>query len=151
MTTMPAWNSTVDAAWGGAAQWAIVTDGESGTALRAKRGSNGSSARVKVYPIAPNRSYTASVFMRVTDTNGDFWAETAIKSGNATAAEYDSNPAQWTMIKKFDKTTRGNGDTWVRYAVSFSSGPSTQVSVGFKLGKLSGKAPTVLWDTVRFD
>jgi hypothetical protein len=102
-------------------------------------------------PIAPNHSYTASVYMRVNNTSGDFWAESAFKLGNFTAEHFDSNPAQWTMIKKFDKTTRGNGNTWARYSVSFESGASTHISVGFKLGKMSGTAPTVFWDTLRIE
>lgn len=151
LSTMPAWNSTVDASWGGAATWKIVSGGQSGTALRATRGNNGSSARVRVYPIAPNHAYTASVYMRVTNTTGDFWAETGFRLGSFTANDFDSNPAQWTLIEKFDKTTGGNGNAWIRYAVTFTSGASTQISVGFKLGKLSGKAPTVLWDTLRIE
>jgi len=146
---MPAWTSSVNAIWGGAATWSIINDGQPGNALKAVRTSTGSSARVKVYPVSSNVWYTASIYMKVNNSSADFWAEAAIKPGSFSAANFDSSPGTWTMIKKFDKTTGGNGNVWNLYSVTFNSGANTQVSVGFKTGNLSGTAPTVRWDTLR--
>jgi hypothetical protein len=148
-SVMPSWTSVVNAWWGGAATWSRNSDGQLGTSLKAERYSAGSSARVKVYPITPNTTYTASIYMKVKETTADFWAEAAIKLGTFTAADFDSSPGTWTMIKKLDKSTGGTGDAWVHYSITFDSGTNLNISVGFKLGYLSGSAAVARWDSLR--
>ena len=63
--------------------------------------------------------------------------------------DFDANSGTWTMIKKFDSGTNGNGNTWTQYSLNFNSGSATQISVGHKLGLSSGSGPTILWDTLR--
>lgn len=146
--SMPVWTSSVNATWGGAATWSNPTGGQSGRALQAVRSTPGSSAKVKTYTVSPNTWYTATIYMKVNNSTADFWAEAAVKPGTFSANDFDLNPGTWKMIKKFSKATSGNGGIWNPYSVMFNSGPNTKVSVGFKLGNLSGTAPTVLWDTL---
>ncbi len=147
---MPAWSSSFDATWGGAATWSIVTSGQSGNGLRATRANTGSSAKVKVYAITANRSYTATVWARCAATSGFWWAEAALKPGNHSAQDFDGNYATWQQIKKFEPGgTNCNGNVWTQYSTTFYSGSNTQLSVGFKLGLSSGTAPIVRWDTLR--
>ena len=148
--TMPSWSSSYDAAWGNAANWSIVSGGQSGNCLQAYRTGNGSSAKVKVYNISANRSYAVSVYVRCPSGSATYWAETAYKLGNNTAQDFDTNSGTWTLIKKFSSDgTNGNGDVWTQYSAVFNSGSSTQVSVGFKLGSSGTNGPTVKWDTLR--
>ncbi len=148
-TSMPSWSSSFDASWGNAATWSIVAGGQSGNALQAQRTGIGSSAKVKVYTITANASYTVSVYIKC-PSSSSYWAECAYKLGNNTAQDFDANAGTWTMIQKFASDgTNGNGNTWVQYSKTFNSGSNTQISVGFKLGSSSGNGPTVLWDTLR--
>jgi hypothetical protein len=148
---MPSWSSSYDAGWGSAASWAIVGGGQSGNALQASRSSQGSSAKVKVYNITASTNYTISVYIKCPSFGGSYWAECAYRLGNHTASDFDTNGSAWTMIKKFDSGTNGNGNTWVQYWLNFNSGSDTQISVGHKLGSSGGGGPTVLWDTLRVE
>jgi hypothetical protein len=148
-TSMPSWTSSFDAAWGNAAAWSIVAGGQSGNALQAQRTNVGSSVKAKVYSISANTNYTISVYIKC-PSGSAYWSECAYKLGSATAQDFDQNGGTWTMIQKFASDgTNGNGNTWVQYSKTFSSGSSTQISVGFKLGSSSGTGPTVIWDTLR--
>lgn len=148
--SMPSWSSSWDASWGSAASWAVETPGQSGTALRASRSSQGSSTKVKVYSITPNSSYTLSIYIRCPSYSGSYWAECAYRLGSYTAQNFDESSSSWTMIKKFSNDgTNGNGDTFVQYTTTFNSGSNTQISVGYKLGSSGGGGPTVRWDTLR--
>jgi hypothetical protein len=146
---VPSWSSSFDAAWGGAASWSVVSGGQSGNALQASRSNTGSSAKVKVYSITTNVSYTISIYIKCPSSTA-YWAECAFKLGNNTAQDFDANAATWTYIKKFSDTgVNGNGNVWTLYSVTFNSGANTQVSVGYKLGSSSGNGPIVGWDTLR--
>jgi hypothetical protein len=69
--------------------------------------------------------------------------------GSHTARDFDSNAGAWSLIKKFSSgSVNGNGNTWIRYALTVNSGSHTRISVGFKLGS-SGSAPGVAWDTLQ--
>jgi hypothetical protein len=148
---MPSWASTFDASWGSAATWSNPAGGQSGNALQAARSSQGSSAKVQVYTISANTSYTISVYIKAPSyTSNAYWAECAYRLGNNSASDFDNNAGAWTQIKKFsDSGTNGNGNTWTQYSATFNSGTNTQISVGFKLGASGGAGPTVLWDTLR--
>jgi hypothetical protein len=149
-SSMPAWSSSFDAAWGGAATWSIVSGGQSGNCLQAARSNTGSSTKVKVYGITANSAYTISVYIRCPSSSSTYWAETAFKLGNFTAQDFDQNAGTWTMLKKFDNVSaNGNGDVWTQYSATFNSGSATQISVGYKLGSSSGNGPVVKWDTLR--
>ena len=148
---MPAWSSSQDAGWGSAAVWSLVGSGQAGNALQASRSSAGSSSKVKVFNIAPNTDYTISVYIRCPSWSSSYWAECAYRAGNYSAQDFDSNAGAWSLIKKFSNSTaNGNGNTWTKYALSFNSGASSQISIGFKLGS-SASAPTVAWDTLRIE
>ncbi len=147
---MPSWSSSFDAAWGSAASWSIVSGGQAGNALQVTRGSQGSSAKAKVFTITPSTNYTISIYIRCPSFGGGYWAECAYKLGSNTAQSFDQDPGSWTMIKKFDNGgTNGNGDTWTQYSLSFNSGSNTQITVAHKLGSSGGGGPTVRWDTLR--
>jgi hypothetical protein len=149
--TMPAWATSYDAPWGTPASWAIVGGGQAGQALQASRTTAGSSSKVLVRSLQPNRTYTLSVYVRCPASTSTYWAEAAYRLGRFTAQDFDANASAWTLVKKFSPATaNGNGNTWTRYAVTFASGGATEVSVGFKLGA-SGSAPTVAWDTLRIE
>ena len=149
--TAPAWTSTFDAAWGGAATWSINSGGQSGNALVANRNNvAGSSAKAQVFNIASNTFYTISIYIRCPSSGVPYWAECAYKLGSFTAQDFDANVASWTMIKKFSDTgPNGNGDTWTQYSLIFNSGTETQISVGFKLGSTGSSALAVQWDSLR--
>jgi hypothetical protein len=148
--SVPTWTSSFDAGWGGAAAWSAVAGGQAGNCLQATRSNTGSSAKVMVYNISPNASYTISVYMKCPSSSSDYWRECFYKLGSFTAQDFDQNGGTWTEVKKFSNTgTNGNGNTWVQYSKAFSSGSSTQISVGFKTGNSSGTAPTIQWDTLR--
>jgi|GEM_PF-2228741 len=150
-SSMPSWTSSFDASWGSAATWSIVSGGQSGNALQASRGSQGSSAKVKVYGLNMNTNYTISVWIKCPSyTANSYWAECAYKLGSYTAEDFDQNGGTWAMVKKFaGDGANGNGNTWTQYSATFNSGSNTQISVGFKLGSSGGAGPTVLWDTLR--
>ncbi len=150
--TMPAWSSAYDASWGGPANWAIVAGGQSGHALQATRSGQGSSARVKVFQLSPSTAYTLSVWIRCPSyTANAWWSECAFKVGAFTAEDFDQNGSTWTIVQKFASDgTNGNGNTWTQYSRPVTTGPTGQLSVGFKLGSYGGPAPAVLWDTLRF-
>ncbi|NLE60558.1 MAG: hypothetical protein GX616_19605 [Planctomycetes bacterium] len=148
--SMPSWSSSYDGSWGSAASWSIVSGGQSGNALQASRGSQGSSAKVKVYTITAGSAYTISAYIKCPSYGGAYWAECAYKLGSNTASDFDNNGGTWTMVKKFaNDGTNGNGNTWTQYSTTFNSGTNTQISVGFKLGSYGGAGPTVQWDTLR--
>jgi len=150
--SMPTWSTSFDASWGSAATWSIDSSGQSGNCLKATRSSGGSSAKVKVYTIDANTSYTISVYIRCPSSGTTYWSECACKLGSYTANNFDDSPGTWTMVKKFDNSgTNGNGDTWTQYSVNFNSGSYTQISVGYKLGSSGGAGPTVRWDTLRVE
>ena len=150
--SMPAWWSSLDAAWGGAAVWSVVAGGPSGNALQAARSNTGSSAKVMVFDLLPGANYVVSVYMRCPSSSASYWAECAFKLGRLGAQDFDTNSGSWTMIQKFSNTgLNGNGGVWIRYAKGFSSGTNLDLSVGFKLGASSGLAPTVQWDTLRIE
>ena len=151
--SMPAWASSYDASWGSAAAWSIVGGGQSGNALQAARGSQGSSVKVQVYGLSMNTNYTLSIYVKCPSYSANaWWAECACRLGSHTAQDFDQNSGSWTMVKKFSSDgANGNGNTWVQYSTTFNSGASTQISVGFKLGSSGGGAPTVLWDTLRIN
>jgi hypothetical protein len=148
--SMPSWASSYDASWGSAATWSIVSGGQSGNALQAARGTQGSSAKAQVYTLSTNTAYTISVYIKCPSNATAYWAETAYKFDNNSASDFDNNASTWTMVKKFSDTgTNGNGNTWTQYSATFNSGSNTQISVGFKLGSSGGAGPTILWDTLR--
>ena len=148
---IPGWTHAFDAAWGSSAAWTIVGGGQAGNALQATRSSAGSSSRVLVYDIQPQTAYTISVYMRSPGAGANYWAECALRPGNYTAQDFDAQAGAWTMIKKFtNAAANGTGDQWVRYALNFSSGGHTQLSVGFKLGS-SASAPVVSWDSLKIE
>jgi len=150
--SMPSWSSSYDAGWGSAATWSIVGGGQSGNALQVSRGSQGSSAKVKVYTIDASTDYTLTIYFRCPSYGGSYWAECAYKLGNNSANNFDDSPGTWTMIKKFENGgTNGNGNQWVQYSKNFNSGANTQVSVGYKLGSSGGGGPTIGWDTLRIE
>jgi hypothetical protein len=150
-TTMPGWTNAYDAGWGGAAGWSVVGGGQSGNALQAARSAAGSSSKVMVYDVKPNKDYTISVYVRCPGGSSGYWAEGAFRLGNHSAQNFDASADAWTMLKKFSSSgTNGNGDRWTRYALNFHSGSHTQISVGFKLGS-TGSSPAVAWDTLRIE
>jgi hypothetical protein len=149
--SMPSWNSTFDAGWGGSANWSITSSGQSGNALQIDRSNGGSSSKVKYYSIDANTNYTISIYIACPSAS-NYWAECAFKLGSQSAQNFDADPNSWTMIKKFDAWgTNGNGNTWVQYSQGFNSGSNTQISVGFKLGSSDGNAPVVRYDTLKVE
>ena len=148
--SVPSWTSSFDAGWGSAATWSSVGGGQSGNALQAARGSQGSSAKVKVYSITASTNYTISIYIKAPSSANTYWAETAYRLGSHTASDFDSNAGAWTMVKKFENSgENGNGNTWTQYSKTFNSGSNTQISVGYKLGSSGAGGPTILWDTLR--
>ncbi|HPD32420.1 MAG TPA: hypothetical protein PLL20_20700 [Phycisphaerae bacterium] len=148
--TMPSWSSSFDGSWGSAATWSIVAGGQSGNALQASRGSQGSSVKAKVYGVTANTNYIVSVYVKCPSFGGTYWCETACKLGSNTAEDFDNNSGTWTMIKKFaNDGTNGNGNTWTQYNVALNTGSNTQITLGHKLGSYGGAGPTVQWDTMR--
>lgn len=146
--SMPSWSSSNDASWGSAASWAIVSGGQSGNCLQASRTSQGSSAKVKVYTVPQNTNITISIYMKCPSyAGGSYWMETAYRLGNYSASNYDSDAANWTLIKKFNTTTNGNNNTWTNYSVQVNTGSNTQISIGYKHGASGCVGPTTYWDT----
>ncbi len=148
--SMPSWNSTYNAGWGGAATWSIVSGGQAGTCLQATRSNDGSSSVVKVYTVPASTNISISGYMRSNSGTG-YWIEFAYKFGSNTAQNFDSSPGTWTMIKKFSNSgTNGNGNVWTKYtAPTVGTGANTQVSIGYKIGRSGGTCPTAQWDTFR--
>ncbi len=150
--SMPGWDSTYDAVWGGSANWNILGGGQSGNALEGYRSNQGSSVRVEVYNLTANTDYTISLYIKQGSYGGSYWTETAFRLGNHSGSDFDNNAGAWTMIKKFDNGgANGNGNSWTQYSVNFNSGSDTQISVGYKLGSSGGAGPTVQWDTLRIE
>ena len=152
--SVPSWTSSFDAPWGGSATWSIVTPGQggSGGALQAARAGTGSSAKVKVYNITPNQSYTIRIYMRCPSSSDAYWREMHFKLGSHSAQDYDQNAGTWTEVKKFSNTgANGNGNVWTEYTQTFNSGSNSQISVGFKSGNSSGSGPTCQWDALRIE
>jgi hypothetical protein len=148
-TSMPPWTTSFDASWGNAASFVIAAGGQSGNHLQATRSAQGSSTRVRVYTLQPNRNYTISVYMRGAASSVAYWTEFAYRFGNASAQDFDQNPANWVLVQKFSNTgTNGNGDVWVRYQATFNSGANTQISIGFKSGSSGGVGPAAHWDSL---
>lgn len=148
-SSVPTWASSYDAGWGGSASWSSVAGGQSGNFLQVNRNSQGSSVKTLLYTVPTNTTLTVSVYMKCPSFGGTYWMECACKLGNNTASDFDNNGGTWTMIKKFSNdTTNGNGNTWTKYSTTVSTGASTQLSVGFKLGSSGGGGPTVGWDTL---
>jgi hypothetical protein len=146
--SMPSWTSSWNATWGSAATWTITSGGASGNCLQAARSSEGSSAKVKVYDVSPNTTYTVSVYMKCPSYGATYWMETACKLGSYSAQDFDDNGTSWTLIKKFNTSNNGNNNTWTPYSVSINTGSNTQISIGYKLGSSGGAGPTVAWDTL---
>jgi hypothetical protein len=149
--SMPSWDSSFDAGWGGSANWSITSSGQSGNALQIDRSNGGSSSKVKLYSVDTFTDYTISVWIACPSAS-NYWAECAIKRGNNSGQNFDSDPNSWTMIKKFDAWgLNGNGNTWTKYSATFNSHTENQISVGFKLGSSDGNAPAVRYDTLRVE
>ncbi len=145
--SLPSWSSSFDATWGSAAIFSLEASGQTETALQATRTGPGSSARAQVFPLRPNTPYSISVWIRCPTFGSPYWAECAYKLGNFSAQDFDGNSTTWTLIRKFSDTgENGNGNVWRQYTLSFNSGGSSQLSVGFKLGASTGTGPTVRWD-----
>ena len=143
----PNWSSVFDASWGSAANFTLVSAGQTGNGLQASRGGTGSSVRAQYFPVAPNTDYEVSIWMRCPGSTSDYWVECGYRLGARAAQDFDANAGAWTLLTKFsDGGPNGNGDIWTRYAVRFNSGAATQVSVGLKVGASAGTGPTVLWD-----
>jgi hypothetical protein len=87
--------------------------------------------------------------MRGAASSVAYWTEFAYRFGNASAQDFDQNPANWVLVQKFSNTgTNGNGDVWVRYQATFNSGANTQISIGFKSGSSGGVGPAAHWDSL---
>lgn len=133
---LPAWTSVWDADWGNFANWEVLPGG----GMRATRSGPGSSAKVIVYPVAPNTLYRIQIEMKGTQGEGDYWTETAYKLGSYSARDFDDNP--WGLIKKFamlpsvgdPNPINGNGGIWTRYDAEVRTDGHTLISVGFKAG-----------------
>lgn len=149
--TMPSWNSSFDAAWGSAATWTVVAGGQSGNFLQVARSTGGSSVKAKVYTVPASTNITISAYMKCPSFGSSYWMEFAYRLGSYTAQDFDQNPGNWTLIKKFSDTgANGNGNTWTQYSATINTGANTQVSIGYKLGS-TGAGPTVGWDTFKID
>ena len=148
--SQPAWDSTHNATWGGAATFSVTSQGQAGNGLKAERNNAGSSVRARVYTISANTDYTLSLYIRCPSHGSSYWAESAYRLGSHSAADFDNNPGNWTMIKKFSSSgTNGNGDVYTKYEATFNSSSSTQITLGYKLGSGGSSAPVIRWDTLR--
>jgi len=149
--TMPSWSSSFDASWGVAASWSVQGGGESGNYLAASRSWQGSSVKAKVYTVPANTTVTVSVFLRCPSMGGTYWMESGYRLGSHSAQDFDENSGAWTLIKKFDSSSNGNGNTWVQYSSQVNTGSNTQITVGYKLGSYQTGTGTVGWDTLIID
>lgn len=149
--TMPTFTTSFDAPWGNAANFAIVSGGQSGNYMRGSRTGEGSSARVQVFSVPANTNITISIYMRCPPSQNLYWMETGFRLGAFTAGNFDQSPANWTLVKKFDgfgQFDNGNFDTWTEYTAQVNTGEFTQISIGYKLGSSGGVSPTVGWDSL---
>lgn len=148
--SMPTWSSAYEATWGGTATWSIVAGGQSGNFLRSSYTVAGSSSRVLVYTVPTQSRVTVTIYMRCPSHAGSYWMETALRLGNSTAAQFDAQPTDWTMIQKFSSSgTNGNGDQWTRYSAQIDTGTVGQISIGLKIGSGQGASPVVGWDSLQ--
>lgn len=151
--SMPTWDSSHDANWGGAATWTIVAGGQSGNALQGVQ-PNGSSAKVLWWDVPTNTDIEISVYMKCPTGSGQaYWMETGYKFGQNTGENFNEGSG-WTLIKKFDAAAwvneypDGNNNTWTQYSSGvINTGTNTQISIGVKAGS-SGGGPTMQWDTL---
>ena len=148
-TTLPTWTSTFNAAWGSTATFVAASGGQSGNQMQAYRASQGSSVKAKVYTVPASTSITISVYIKCPSyAGGTYWIETGYRMGSNTAQDFDANPGNWTLIKKFSNTgTNGNGNVWTQYTSTVNTGSNTQVTIGYKHGASGCVGPTVGWDT----
>jgi hypothetical protein len=106
--TMPRWDSTFEAPWGGPAVWTIEAGGQAGKFLQASRPGPGSSVRTKVFVVPARSSIDLSVFLKCpSGSPADYWIEVAFRPGIHAAKDFDLNAGEWTMIKKFDSSPLG--------------------------------------------
>lgn len=152
--SVPSWTTSYKASWGSSATFSSVAGGQSGNFLQVSRTSQGSSARVIVYNVPANTNITISVYMKCPSYANSYWIESAYRLGNYSAQDFDQNPGNWTLIKKFSNSgsyDNGNGDTWVKYTKTLNTGSYTQISIGYKHGASGCTGPTVGWDTFLMD
>lgn len=152
--SVPSWTTSYNASWGSSATFSSVAGGQSGNFLQVSRTSQGSSARVIVYNVPANTNITISVYMKCPSYANSYWIESAYRLGNYSAQDFDQNPGNWTLIKKFSNSggyDNGNGDTWVKYTKTLNTGSYTQISIGYKHGASGCTGPTVGWDTFLMD
>lgn len=147
---MPAWSSTSNAVWGSAGTWTIGP-GQGGSALIGSRPTAGSSVQCLVYPVPANTRIEVSAAVKCPKFGGGYWAEVGFRLGAHKADDFDVNPKEWTLVKRFDNYggQNGNGNAWTVYSAQADTGAAAQVTVGFKLGAQSSAAPTVAWDSLR--
>lgn len=147
---LPAWAGTWNAAWGSAAGWS-VGPGQGGSALVGTRPSAGSSVVTLVHAVPANARIEVSVAIKCPKFAAPAWAETGFRLGSHAADDFDVNPAQWTLVKRFDSEggQNGNGNAWAVYSAQVETGAATQLTVGFKLGSKTAAVPAVAWDTLR--
>jgi uncharacterized protein (DUF362 family) len=147
--SLPTWASEFNAAWGGSATWTSSGGGQSGNALWATRTNDGSSARTLLYTVPAGATLGISVYMKCPAGTG-YWMEAAYRVGTHSAQDFDQNSAAWTMIRKFEGSganPNGNNNTWTQYSkTGISTGTSTTLTIGFKLGRSGGSIGTVGWD-----
>jgi hypothetical protein len=142
--SMPAWSDTHDASWGAPAAWAAA-----GGSLQTSRSAGGSSTRTLVFLVPANRTIDVSASLKCPAFAGGYWMELGVRAGSHSADDFDANPSAWTIVQKFSASGQnGNGNVWTRYSRQVSTGASTVITVGFKLGS-SGSGPAVGWDTLR--
>ncbi len=118
--------------------------------LVATRQNQGSSVRVKVYPVQQNTNYEVRIDMKGV-AGSSYWTEVAYKLGNYSAQDFDDNPSTWTIINKFDgfgTFPNGNGEVWTTYLATLNSQEKSILSIGFKAGSLNGSYPRGYWDNL---
>lgn len=135
--TLPVWESTWSAPWGGGADWTA-----SGY-LKATNPSPGSSSVVKVYPIAPDTNYTLEIAM-YGSRGRSYWTETAYKLGTHTARDFDETPGTWTIVNKLGQPglyPNGTEGIWRWTDKNFYSFANSTITVGFKAGHVNSSFP----------
>jgi hypothetical protein len=150
--SLPLWDSSFDAPENSAASFSVVEGGQSGTALQATRSDPGSSSRVLLFPVQTNTDYALSIDIRCPASPDAYTALTAFRPGFNNAQDLDTNAASWTALADFSNPGQnGNGALWASYGAVFTSGSSTQVSVGFKITSATGTGPAIQWDNLRLE
>ncbi len=147
---MPAWAGTSRLVWGTPAAWSIGP-GQGGSALLGARAGPGSTVQALVYPVPANARIEVSVAMKCPRFADEYWAETGFRVGTHAADDFDVNPKEWTLLKRFESPggQNGNGNAWTVYSAQAETGTATRLTVGFKLGSKTGPGPTVAWDSLR--